>query len=49
LAVFREKERDAAGFQATQFWYWMLMSRAYWRLEETFGFNMDDWAAGVRW
>ncbi|MCX8207412.1 MAG: hypothetical protein N3G75_06230 [Methanothrix sp.] len=47
--VFRDREIDAAGFQATQLWYWMLQTRAYWRLEEVFGYSMDDWALGVRW
>lgn len=49
VQVFYSKACDPLGFNRTQLWYWMLMTRAYWRLEEVFGYNMDDWAAGVRW
>jgi len=40
---------DVLASNRAQLWYWMLMTRAYWRLEEVFGFNMCDWAMGGRW
>jgi len=39
--VFYSRTRDPLGFNRTQLWYWMLMTRAYWRLEEVFGYNIE--------
>lgn len=44
--MFRNRGRDELEFNRTQFWYWMLWTRAYWRLEETFGYNIADWDDG---
>jgi hypothetical protein len=49
MAIFSKRERDDLKSNQAHLWYWMLTTRAYWRLEEVFGYNMDDWAAGVRW